>query len=270
VRSAGLTIIFLLAAVAAQARDLPGWQSLEYQQKALWFTAQSVITLEASNQDPATWLLVTNSAIARNRELVQIELDASSGRTIKRRRFSEGKEKRLKQYDYQATKVMRERRSQPNKLDSNADSWPVTGRQQLPIPAPAADSIVVNAYTLLLLAADALAAESGSVQHYVHTDFNFYQVTSTVAAREQIQVDFVSEPGTIPMKGLRWATAVSIRAQADGGNSDKPDFDFFGLEGEVTILYDDETGIPLLLRGLAPRLGATSLKLTAVTMRNDL
>jgi hypothetical protein len=266
----GLLVILLLGSTIAQARNLPQWQSLTFQQQALWVSAEAIITIDIAGDNPANWTLVADSAVASNREHVRIELNASSGRSLERSRYSAGRQKRLKQYQYQPEEVVRERRSQPDSGGTETDSWPVSGRQTLPYPAAVAESGVINAYSLLFLAADALQAKSGSVVYFVHTDLNFYRVESRAAASEEVEVEFLRNPGAIPLSGTRQATAVTITATADASNRDKPDFDLFGLRGEVTILYDDETGIPLQLRGRAPRLGATSLNLTATTLRSKL
>lgn len=265
-----LLLIFLLGSTMTQARNLPQWQSLTFQQQALWVAAETVITLDSVPNNPAHWRLVADSAVASNREHVLIELEARSGRSLQRSRFSAGRQKRLKQYHYQPNEVMRERSSPPDGGDGDMDNWPVSGRQTLPYPTATAEGGVINAYSLLLLAADALQAKSGAVVHIVHTDLNFYRVESSKAAREEVEVEFLRNPGAIAVSGKRQATAVTITATADESNGDKADFGLFGLRGEVTILYDNETGIPLQLRGLAPRLGATSLNLTATTMRDEL
>jgi hypothetical protein len=266
----GLLIILLLGSCIAEARNLPQWQSLTFQQQARWVSAEAIITVDVAADNPANWALVTDSTVASNREHVRIELVASNGRSLERSRYSAGRQKRLKQYQYHADEVVRQRRSQPDSggVEAEAGSWPVSGRQTLPYPSGVAENGVINAYSLLFLAADALPAKSGTVVYFVHTDRNFYRVESQAAASEEVEVEFLRNPGDIRVSGARQATAVTITATADESNSDKPDFEFFGLRGEVTILYDDETGIPLQLRGIAPRLGAISLNLTATTLRS--
>ena len=261
-----LLTALLLTGGSVQARDLPNWQSLTFQQKTLWASAESVITLQPCPAQTSVWQLVTDSSVAGNHEYVEIDLDANSGRSLRRSRFSEGRQSRLKQYDYRAAQVLRERRSQPEVANTDAGSWPVTGRSQIPYP-PDTDAGVINSYSLLLLAADALHNESATVTHYVHTDFNFYRVESSAAGSQEIPVAFVRNPGGASVQGVRTARVVTMRAFADSGNTDKADFDMFGLQGEIGIFYDAETGIPLQLRGKAPRLGRTTFKLTEVTMR---
>ena len=262
-----LLTALLLTCNSVQARDLPNWQSLTFHQTTLWVSAKSVITLQPCPEQTNVWRLTTDSTVASNHEYVEIDLDASSGLSLQRSRFSEGRQSRLKQYKYGARDVLRERHSQPDNATTAPETWPVTGRNQLPYPA-AAGAGVINSYSLLLLAADALDKESAPVTHYVHTDFNFYRVESQAAGSQEIQVAFVRNPGGDSVAGMRTARVVTIRAVADKDNTDKADFDIFGLQGEVSIFYDAKTGIPLQLRGRAPRLGHTTINLTEVTMRD--
>jgi hypothetical protein len=133
--TAALTTL-LLTAGTVQARDLPNWQALAFQQQALWVSASSEITLQPCAGQTTVWQLVTNNSVASNREYVEIDLDSDSGRSLRRSRFSEGRQSRLKQYDYQAKQVLRERRSKPEGADTEADSWPVTGRNQRRLSLP--------------------------------------------------------------------------------------------------------------------------------------
>jgi hypothetical protein len=49
---------------------------------------------------------------------------------------------------------------------------------------------------------------------------------------------------------------------------DKPDFSLLGLSGEINIAFDSLSGIPLQLRGKAPRIGTTEINLVAATGRH--
>ena len=40
-----------------------------------------------------------------------------------------------------------------------------------------------------------------------------------------------------------------------------------GLDGEVILFFDPRTGLPLQIRGDAPRIGSTEINLKSVTMR---
>ena len=48
---------------------------------------------------------------------------------------------------------------------------------------------------------------------------------------------------------------------------DDPDFALLGLSGEIVIAYDRATGIPVQVRGQAPRIGAAELTLRDLELR---
>jgi len=63
---------------------------------------------------------------------------------------------------------------------------------------------------------------------------------------------------------------VHIRATPLGTPQDKPDFSLLGLEGDIDILFAVDSQLPVQLRGQAPRIGATTIELTAVSLRAEL
>ena len=49
----------------------------------------------------------------------------------------------------------------------------------------------------------------------------------------------------------------------------KNDFRLLGLNGEIILFFDRVTGLPLQIRGQAPRIGATEINLKSVTLRES-
>ena len=49
---------------------------------------------------------------------------------------------------------------------------------------------------------------------------------------------------------------------------DKPDFSLLGLSGVITIAFD-HSGLPVQLRGRAPRLGQAEVNLQSATLRRS-
>jgi hypothetical protein len=60
---------------------------------------------------------------------------------------------------------------------------------------------------------------------------------------------------------------VAITASPEGKQEDDYDFSVLGLDGEVILLFDPKSGLPLQIRGDAPRIGSTEINLKSVTMR---
>jgi hypothetical protein len=257
-----------LVALTARSRELPSWQQLEFEQKALWVSARSKLSVAAvaDGGSAPVWRLHADSSVASNVESVTIEFDADSGRAIYRSRFSQGKNRRYKEYQYQKDTVTRLRREPPKGVATGAPGgWPVTSKRELGLPALPEGSVVSNPYLLLLIAGDALAHPDTVARFVVHTDFNFYEVTARMTGTEEIEVK--TPAGTLPAAGSHLAEVVHLQIRPLGPLADKPDFSLLGLSGDISILYDSGNQLPLQLRGRAPRLGRTRIDLKAAVLR---
>ncbi len=110
-----LLLALSLATLTAQSRELPPWQQLEFEQQAFWVSARSKLSLTAvADSGPVPkWRLQAESSVAGNLESLVVEFEANSGRAIYRNRFSQGKNRRYKQYQYRVDAVTRLRREPP-------------------------------------------------------------------------------------------------------------------------------------------------------------
>ena len=257
-----------LAAFAAQARELPAWQQLEFEHQTLWASARSKLSVAAvtDNCSTPTWRLRAESSVVSNRESVVIEFEADSGRVISRSRFSQGKNRRYKEYQYRADAVIRLRREPPGDDSTGAPgSWPVSSKRELNLPSLPQGSVITTPYLLLLYAHDALAHPDTVSRFFVHTDFNFYEVSARMTGTEELEIN--TPPGTLPATGTHLVTVVQLQIRPLGQLADKPDFNLLGLSSDISILYDNSSQLPLQLRGRAPRIGHTRLDLKAAILR---
>ncbi len=270
-----LCSFLLVAAGSAGAADtpceqtsppLPNWQALEYEQRAFMVTARSRLELSADATDPATWRLQANSSVASNSEDVMLTLAATDGRTQRRERYSQGKNRRYKTYDYLPTMVVRERFDPPRDTSLPPTDWPLSSRKEIPYPPLPDGAVVTDAYTLLELAGRFLDSDATEAAVVVNTEFNFYLVKLSRGDGPAIEVNYRLSGSGQTVSGSRETRAVKldIRPLAE---PDKPDFSLLGLHGAITILFDREQTLPLQLRGTAPRLGSAEINLTAVTPR---
>lgn len=263
-----LLLALSLAALTAQSRELPPWQQLEFEQQAFWVSARSKLSLTAvADSGPAPiWRLQAESSVANNLESLVVEFEANSGRAIYRNRFSQGKNRRYKQYQYRANAVTRLRREPPEGDGTMAPgNWPITSKRELSLPTLPEGSVLTTPDLLLLLARDALAHPDTGVRFFVHTDFNFYEVTARSTGTEELEIK--TPPGTIPATGKHLAEVVHLQIRPIEPLADKPDFTLLGLSGDISILYDSGNQLPLQLRGRAPRIGRTRIDLKAAVLR---
>jgi hypothetical protein len=196
-----------------------------------------------------------------------VRFDPATGRTLTRSRLSRGKDQRLKSYQYQTDAIVRERQNPGADTSMPPDEWPVTYSGKVSYPAAAGDAVVTEPYLLVLLAQRLQAqGPDKSMEVIVHTDLNFYRVRLTSGNGIPINVDYdVTGQGAV--RGQRETLAVALQVTPQGTPAEDPDFSLLGLQGDIIVFFDRSSGLPLQIRGIAPRIGATAINLKSVTMR---
>ncbi|MDG2047125.1 MAG: hypothetical protein P8J79_07890 [Halioglobus sp.] len=254
-------------AAAIEAPQLPEWLAVEFEQKAFWAVARSRIEVLPTPDDPAIWELYVQSSVVNNSERVRVNFESATGRTLKRSRLSQGKQQRLKSYEYEADFIVRERREPLTNDGTVPQNWPATSHTELAYPASASEIMVTTPYMLLLLAQQLQAQGTGkSMDVLVHTDLNFYRVHLISGNGIPITANY-DITGADRAIGTRETLAVAIHAEPDTILEKKNDFRLLGLNGEIILFFDRATGLPLQIRGQAPRIGSTEINLKSVTMR---
>ena len=241
-----------LACGAAVAGEQPPWAELLYQEQSIFATASSKLTLALCESDAGTWCLEATSSVASNRESIRLTA-LPGGRMLERERFSEGSDRRRKAWRYGMSGVTRERREQ----DATGE-WRLTSRRK--IGYPQGETAVTDALMLL-----ALVNPQQPGTFAVHGDLNYYRVTVTPAGEDRIEVD-ARLPGG---ERIREVDLVTLSAEPLLALEDKDDFSLLGLTGEITIAFDRGTGLPLQLRGRAPRIGMAELNLKRARLAED-
>ena len=254
----------------ATARELPVWEELRYSLKVFWVTAKSRLTLSVAEDNPDLWLLQMRSSVARNSKRMECLMESDSLRLVHRSRYSKGKkDSRVKNYHYERDRFVRERRVPGDGASEPAD-WPVSSRQDIPLPDAADGAVVTDSHALLLLAARFLSEDSQTTPDIiVHTDFNFYRVSFRAGAATELTLKRTLKAKPLSLKGTRTVLPVIVEAQALDGNPKSPDFTLLGLDGTVTIFFDEETGLPLAVQGRAPKIGEITLRLKGATLREQ-
>ena len=257
----------LACAVQPAPPTLPVWQILDFEQQAFWATARSQIEVQPVPGDEQRWQLTAASSVASNSEQVQLTLAARDGHAIRRTRLSKGKDQRYKFFDYQADHILRERRNPGADKDQLPTEWAVSSRREIDYPAHGKGMAITDAYALLVIAGRFQAGSKESAEVVIHTDFNFYRVQMTRSPGAPITVDYQIAGSDQATTGMRDTHAVILQASPLGTLAEKPDFSLLGLYGRITLLFDDESGLPVQLRGTAPRLGPVEINLKSATLR---
>ena len=266
-----------LAGADSPLVPLPAWQVLEYEQQAFWVTARSRIELTAlpdkeveaaAGSEEQQWQLQAASSVANNQEQVTVRLAAGDGRALQRSRFSEGKDKRYKSYEFLPGHMQRERRNPPADAALPPTEWPVSSSKEIPYPENGGAAAITDAYALLELAGRFLASPEPAAEVVISTDVNFYRVQMSRGDGARIKVNYRLAGEQEAVTGKRDTRAVILQVSPVGTERSKPDFSLLGLHGNITMLFDPTTGLPLQLRGTAPKIGSTEINLKTATLRN--
>ncbi len=254
-----LLVLLLLAQWPTVADDsgaaqppLPAWRHLLFQETAFLATARSELSLDHCEESPGAWCLKASNSVANNRERISLSA-RPGGHLLQRDRFSEGSSRRRKQWLYGLNSITRER-LEP---DANGE-WQLTSRRKIDYPEGRRQ--VTDALLLLALLEPAGAAQT----FVVNTDLNLYRVTATPAGEDLIEV----EPGLGGVASRHRDTdLLRIEAELLQPAQDRPDFTLLGLSGELLVAFDRASGLPVQVRGRAPRLGYVVLTLKSAELR---
>jgi len=206
--------------------------------------------------------------VANSAEQVSASFEPTGGQLQQRSRLSRGKDQRFKLWRYLPDSIVRERRQPDAGSSPDPASWPATSRRELAWPSPTVCACVTDPYVLLLLAGRSLDPASPPREYCVNTDLNFYRVSITPAGLETVEVDYARNGAAVQTSVE--ARVVQIRATPLGTPEDKPDFSLLGLEGDIEVLFAEDSQLPVQLRGQAPRIGVTTIELKAVSLRAEL
>jgi hypothetical protein len=190
-----------------------------------------------------------------------------SGYLLQRSRLTSGKNSRLKEYRYAAEKLVRIRREPDSTRDLPSARWPVTSRRDIPYPALEEGAVLTSMPALLLAAGSVVETPGHAATVYVHGDLNFYRVQLSVVGEERVEVDYSLAGEQQRMKGERTAIVVGLQVDPVGTPQDDPEFSLLGLGGQVSMLLDEQSRLPLQVRGRAPLIGETYINLVAADIR---
>lgn len=260
-----LTIGLPVCGLANPSEILPGWRELSFEQSSAWATARSRISLVARNDDRlgAVWVLRAEESIADNSARETQQMTPGNGHLLRRSRLSSGKSTRLKEYQYGMDGVVRIRREPDSSTRLPPDQWPVSSRREIAYPAIEQGAVLTSMHALLMLAGRVIDAPGQAATAYVHGDVNFYRVRLAVVGEERLAVDYSLIGGKERITGERPAIVVRLQVEPVGAPQGDPEFSLLGLSGVVSILLDQQSRLPLAVRGRAPMIGQTQINLVA-------
>ncbi|WP_461481237.1 hypothetical protein [Porticoccus sp.] len=270
--------------LAGQQPATPPWTELAYAKNYLWLKASTSLSLSPVTAESVAdkwlspegvkpvfpegdtlWQLVVQSQLGNGGEQVSIWMDPDTLQVYQRSRLSEGKQRRMKQYRLLEQGIYRVRREP---LDAerglSPDLWSKSSAMQRPFP-PALTAVqpLLSPYALLVAVSTGPLRKPGdSWTQYLYTDVDYLRVEMVVTGVAEVAVDYrlLSGNTTREVKGPVAALVVSLQVRPVGAAPEDA-FELMGLTGPVSILLDPVTGLPLQIRGSAPRMGETAIDL---------
>ncbi len=198
--------------------------------------------------------------------------DGTSGAAAQRVRLKLGKDPSRKSYRFGRDGIHRvvakPRDASESKLE--ADAWTDVRHVYFPYPSTRPGCEDVSDPLLLLVLAGDLG--SGADSHKTVCVFNkktLYRADLETEGTEKLQVryDLKTGGGQASKEGVVTATKVRVSAKlVDPQAPNRDDFEFLGLEGEISIWVDRATGLPLAVDGELPDVGPGRFKLTAANL----
>ncbi|MEQ8515661.1 MAG: hypothetical protein RIC38_08660 [Chromatocurvus sp.] len=276
-------LVLCLLSGPLHAMEMPAWQQLVFEQKSFWATARGVLTLseftdargarnlsstgDDARDRPQYLSLEVNNYVGSNSEQITLTLDAESGATQFRWRLSRGRDSRVKIHEYSDTGIARERREPPSDDTSISPAdWPPTHEMEVALPPEAKGRQIVATHALLVLLPTLVADPSRADDYLVHTDLNFFRLQATLSGKTVIIENTVTVNGEARKKERR-CRVLTLEMVPLPDNPEEPDVMLMGMSGTIEAFIDRDTGLPLRLRGDAPRLGRAELNLIEASTR---
>ncbi|MEM1177984.1 MAG: hypothetical protein AAGM22_06555 [Acidobacteriota bacterium] len=269
---AGLFFVIFAAFGAPRASaeglklDRVGWDALEYRASKLLVTAEADVTLEAKGSEV---LLTLGSEVLGRRSETRLWVDAATGRSVREERLKLHREAELRAYVYKPDHALKIRYRERPSAQGRApiESWIEKSQQRQPFGTPG-EPLPVDVTTpsalLYLLAASPLEARGDLFEAPIFAD------EKLVTARAEV-VEVISYSGEIAMRGggvHRPGDTLRIALTGRDPAGGAVDLGLLGLEGDLEILVERGTRLPLAIRGAMPVVGTLDVKLRAASLTN--
>jgi hypothetical protein len=293
-RAALCTIAALLALpclAAGRVEPSTCWEQLVFEAGNEWATASTTLdythipaqdALKALMQSPErTYLQPGGDSVSvisarframRSHGELQVWIDPQRGTALQSRRTGYGRDSRLKTHRFLQGAVWRERRSpDANAEDASPEVWPLRSATLVSYPPEAGRNPVITPLMLLERASSlARRPQTGKVDHFVLVDTGLYRVMLESREQETLDAEFSlqTRAGARVVSGTRAVRRVDLRPHPVGSVEGNEAFSLLELEGEVALLIDLETGLPLRITGGWMRVGSVAVTLTQASLRD--
>lgn len=287
-----IALAFVFATTLVHAEPSRCWRELVFEAGNAWAAASSTLSFTEIPASTASASLLRSkehdylqphsatvglldiafSAMQSTGEQ-QIWFDPQSGAVLQSRRLGYGRDSRMKVHRFLGDSVWRERRSPDGAADGETpDAWPLRSASLLPYPAGSArDTVIVPAMLLARASALAMREHPGKLDFRVFGDTRLHRVVLESRSDMSMTVDIgITRDGkTERLAGKRTVRQVDLRPHLIGKEGESEAFSLFELEGEMSVIIDRSTGLPVQIRGEWMRVGTVPVTLTRATLAGE-
>jgi len=269
--------------------DSVRWTELQFRARKMGFSLTAKMELAAPSADAAAKALVVpvegtavapgasirsirlqSGFVGRNSEIT-VFFDPATGQALQLEQLDSGKRNRFRVARFCAEGIDAQRR-EPEEGETKRPhaEWSKSSHRWEAYPGWAGDDLLVSDPTALFYVAAAAPLEKPGDRYQVpvFTRGNLILVEMTVRAVDRVQVDYTTGAGgNSRVKGAAEALRISLDAQHLDPDSDESDLELMGLRGDVEMLVDRETRLPLELSGKVPIAGRVKVRLVEAKLR---
>lgn len=242
------------------------WRQLEYRASKLFVSARTHVDLAQVAPGVAEISFDTRALGRKTTDAIRFRL--ADADTLTRRKQKHGNNPYAKLYRFADEQVTMER-SEPADVDEATGDLAAWSRRRTETfgSAPGACGRVVDPSVVLYLAAARGWQAGDSYSVCTFSDGRFSRLVIGVAGEEEIRVDYEIEGAGV---SRRDETVVALVLELDAESllgEGEDQLEVLGLEEDVRMYVDPQTGAPLRFTGKMDKLGSVEVELQRLTLR---
>ena len=266
------------------------WSQMTFSASVLFFTVQATIDLQRTSNSDAQQALIkpaSGDGVSPNHDDVYVlkSHTAKFGRDstmkfwfvsdltpLQRMDIDTGRKNIVRTYRYLSDGAFR-RDLFPTKGEKGQppSAWTQTSSHTYPYPSGLPPiKMTDNAVIFYAVSAADLNNKGDKVEFLTFDKEHINKVQLLCEGFADIEADYVaqSNTGNKRIQGDVKALRISLRSQPINEKSDKKDFVFLGVKGDINIYLDPHSHIPLQVSGKADYIGHTDISLSQVIISN--
>jgi hypothetical protein len=145
--------------------------------------------------------------------------------------------------------------------DVTTDFYPYPASRVMPVIEPGA--------LLYILSAAEFESPGDRLELTAFTHRGYHRIVALVEGEDRIEVEYTQRPGTFQRSVAGAIDVLRISLRGADTQSETPDLQLFGLEGEVEVFLEPRSRIPVEVRGRISILGEVRVRLRQVALSDD-